>query len=562
MKYPFYFFSIFSLFACFAVYSQTDSPQKKQVLYFMQRGNTQQALSLYRQICDETGKHDFELLEQVGLILLDQGLRTRDPEVQLLTMFGAGMATNDKTLYMLEEGLKSPNPMLQLISLNLLASSFDDEADDVLMHAMLSNELLIRLEAAFQLARKKHPQAVSQIESLMYKVPDALHPLFPQLFALAGNAEAFQIIRKLMASPNQDTRLSAIHCAAKAGRDDFLPQIRILASQHDVRQQEICAYVLGMLKDEQAIPLLEKLAQSGTISIRLAALNALYELGHKEACEGIVAAAKIQNPYAFTLLGDIKGYESTLYELSKSGSAVIKLNACLSLLRQGDRRCLPFLADILLQDSRDLAFVKANSPGSSLFYWKIIPSAHHNLANNPSAYELSVSMREQVLVETLDLPEEDFLDIATVLFEKEQNDLIPCLVDLLENVQTPKAVELLKRFQQKAGAPLIRNYCNLALYKLKIPGPYEENLKKWVLEQKDNELIRFRPFLPWETRSDISSSPYHLTPHETSRLLIDSFEALARSQNYEGIQVLLEAIQNGNQTNKYALAGLLLRSIQ
>nr|WP_249274282.1 HEAT repeat domain-containing protein [Parachlamydia sp. AcF125] len=554
--------SLSHLFLPLTSYAQTESAHKKQVLYFMQRGNTQQALNLYSNLCAQTGKHDFELLEQVGLILLDQGLRTRDPETQLLTMFGAGIAANDKTLYVLEEGLKSPNPMLQLISLNLLANSFDDEADEALMHAMLSSELLIRLEAAFQLAKKKHPQAVSQIESLMYKVPNTLQLLFPQLFALVGSSEAFQMIRKLMTSPDRETRLSAIQCVAKAGRDDFLPQIRVLASHHDAHQQEICAYVLGLLKDEQAAPLLEKLSQSGAIFIRLAALNALYELGHQEACEGIIKAAKNHNPYALTLLGNIKGYGSTLYELSKSGSPVVKLNACLSLLRQRDRRCLPFLADILLQDSRDLAFVKTHSPGLSLSYWKIVPSAHHNLANHPIAYELSIAMREQVLIETLELPENDFLEIAAWIFEKEQNDLIPCLVNLLENLQTPKAIEILKKYQQKAGAPLIRNYCNLVLYKLKIDGPYEENLKKWILEQKGKELIRFRPFLPWETRSDIPSSRYHLTPHETSRLLIDSFEALARSQNNEGIQVLLEAIQNGNPSNKYALAGLLLRSIQ
>ncbi|PJD98177.1 MAG: hypothetical protein CK425_00355 [Parachlamydia sp.] len=539
----------------------TSSSLQKQILYFMQQGNTRESLTLYQKFYEQTGVHHFELLEQLGLILLDQGSRIKDPEIQLMTMFGAGIAGNDKTLYLLEEGLKSPYPQLQLVCLNLVASSYDDKADDSLLNAMLSSELLVRFEAAFHLAKKKHPQALAHIESLMIKLPDEVHALFPQLLALVGTNEAFMILRKMMSSPNRDTRLAVIHSIAQTGRDDFLPQIRILASHHDIRQQETCAKALGLFKDETAIPLLERLAQSTNLTVALAALQALYNMGDQAAGLKIISIAKRHELFATALLGELKGTETVLKELiSNSPHPLIKLNASLALLEKKDRQCIPILADILIHDSRDLAFVKTHSPGQALSYWKIIPSAQHNLAENPVVYELSVSMREEVLAKTLELPEEDFLKIASLIFELEQNDLVPSLVELLENLQTPGAIDLLKKYQQKTGAPLIRNYCNLALYRLKIPGSYAENLKKWISEQQGQELIRFRPFVPWEARTGLAS--YHLTPHETSRLLIESFESLARSQNNEGIQVLLEAIKNGNQTNKYALAGLLLRSIQ
>jgi len=544
-----------------ATSSPTPSALQKQILYFMQQGNVRESLTQYQKLYEQTGAHHFELLEQLGLILLDQGSRIKDPEVQLMTMFGAGIAGNDKTLYLLEEGLKSPFPQIQLVCLNLVASSYDDKAEDSLLNAMLSSEILVRFEAVYHLAKKKHPQAVSHIESLMIKLPDELHALFPQLLALVGTNEAFMILRKMMSSPNRDTRLAVIHSIAQTARDDFLPQIRILASHHDYRQQETCAQALGLFKDETAIPLLERLAQSPIMSVSLAALRALYNMGDQAAGLKIISIAKKQELFATALLGELKGTETVLQELvSQSPHPLIKLNASLALLEKKNRQCIPILADVLFQDSRDLAFVKSHSPGQALSYWKIIPSAQHNLAENLVAYELSVGMREEVLSKTMELPEEDFLKIASYIFELEQNDLVPCLVDLLENLQTPRAIELLKKYQQKTGAPLIRNYCNLALYRLQIPGSYAQNLKKWISEQQGQELIRFRPFIPWEARTGRSS--YHLTPHETSRLLIESFETLARSQNNEGIQVLLEAIKNGNQTNKYALAGLLLRSIQ
>lgn len=540
----------------------TPTPQslQKQILFAMQQGHAVQSLNLYQRYYQQAGRHDFDLLEQLGLILLDQGSRSKEPETLLLTMFGAGIAGNDKTFYILEQGLKSHYPQLQMVCLNLLANSHDDDAADSLIHAMSSNEFLIRLEAAYLLAKKKHPQAVSHIESLMIKVPEEIHALFPQLLALAGTKEAFTLLRKMMVSPQKETRLAAIDCLAKIGRDDLLPQIRVLATHHDIAQQETCAHALGLLKDEDAVPILEKLTESPISSVKLSALHALYMMGDREAGRKIQDQAKKPDPFAISLLGEIAGSEPLLNDLLHSPSSIIRLNACLGLLELKDPRCLPLLKQILIQDSRDLAFTLAHSQGNSLTYWKIIPSAQHNLAETPIALELSVEMREEALTKALELPEQDFLNIAAAIFENDQNDLVPCLVDLLENLQTPKAIDLLKKYQQKAGAPLIRNYCNLALYRLQIPGPYGENLKNWVLERKNEELIRFRPFVPWEIRAE--NSTFHLTPQETSRLLIESFESLARSQNNEGIQVLLEAIQKGNQTNKYALAGLLLRSIQ
>ena len=66
--------------------------------------------------------------------------------------------------------------------------------------------------------------------------------------------------------------------------------------------------------------------------------------------------------------------------------------------------------------------------------------------------------------------------------------------------------------------------------------------------------------LPWTERS--GENPFQLTPEETSSLLIEAFVTLADQHDPKGIDILLGAIKDGHEKNKYALAGLLLKSIQ
>ncbi|MBA3816218.1 MAG: HEAT repeat domain-containing protein, partial [Parachlamydiaceae bacterium] len=87
------------------------------------------------------------------------------------------------------------------------------------------------------------------------------------------------------------------------------------------------------------------------------------------------------------------------------------------------------------------------------------------------------------------------------------------------------------------------------------------NLRTWVTQQQNIDLIRFRPVVPWNLRNE-SDTSFNLTPQETSRLLIDAFEAFVSTQDDKGIEMLISVIQNGNPKNKYALIGLLMRAIQ
>ncbi|MEI8125972.1 MAG: HEAT repeat domain-containing protein, partial [Parachlamydiaceae bacterium] len=285
------------------------------ILYLMHTGETTKALEMYQEYQKANQSNDFDLLEQMGLILLDQGFRTKDPEIQLMTLFGAGISMNEKALYIIEDALNKGPPELQIIALNFLARYQNDRADRAIHRAMGSDYLLIRLETAFQLAVKKDPKCVSQTEALMAKVPDQLWPIFPQIFAQCGTPEAKKVLRKMLTHRDELVRIAVILSIAEQEQDDFLPQIRRMALQHGPSQQEACATTLGMLKDESAVEKLQQLAKNPHVNVRLAALNSLYELGRKETMSEIQKIAASGDIFAVALLAKMPGCEDFLAQL-------------------------------------------------------------------------------------------------------------------------------------------------------------------------------------------------------------------------------------------------------
>ena len=62
-------------------------------------------------------------------------------------------------------------------------------------------------------------------------------------------------------------------------------------------------------------------------------------------------------------------------------------------------------------------------------------------------------------------------------------------------------------------------------------------------------MIRVRPMLSWTERAN--GNQFQLTPEETSRLLVEAFVTLADQHDPQGIDILLSAIQDGNEKNRY-----------
>lgn len=529
-----------------------------RILFLLQQGEHQQALKLYQEKFQAKGQHDFELLHQMGLRILDYGFRLHDPECQLLALFGAGVSAHEDAYYILEESVKNPQPIIQLVALGALARFQNDRADQAMMRALGASTLEVRIEAAHQLCKKKHPLAVSQAESLMYKTPKAYLALYPPLFAMVGDSHSTRILRKLLNQSSKDIRLAVILSIAKYQRDDLLPQIRQQSSQLHFALQEACAYTFGTLKDEESIPKLEKLTLSQYPTVALAAHVALYQLGQQDSIKTIEHAAQKGDLFAISALGSIPDHPKILLELLESPNLQIRLNALIALLEQHHPRALELIGEVIIRDKKDLAFTAYESPGHAFKAWKITPSASQLLKDDIKAYLEHLELKETILETVYMLSQSQFIALAHQIFSKQQNDLIPQIVVLLENLGNKEAIACLKQHQQQFGAPLVRHYCNLALYRLQEPGPYAEQLRQWIKAQNKTQFIRFQPIIPWV----LEENSYTLTPEESSKLLIEAFETFAAQQDKQGIETLIEAIATGHVKNKYALAGLLLRATQ
>lgn len=535
-------------------------PTKQQIIYLAQAKDAKESLKLYKEYIKHLGRHDFEVLQQIASIILEQNARGATPDKQILGIFGYSIGGLNAPPNILEQALGSSDIQVQLAAIQFLARMQEDYADTLLNKAMSSEFLYTRLEAAFVLAQRKAKSATGQIESLMYRIPPQMRSFFPEFFAIIGTAEAIHVLRHLMDDSFHPTRIEAILSAAKHGRDDLLPAIRAAATHLNSAEQEACAAALGYLKDMKSLKKLKKLSNHTSSSVQLAALNALFILGDSEASKKIAELASEGNIFAISLLAHIPGEEKTLAILAKDSNMQIKFNAALSLLQRKDPRSLPPLLDFLIRDHRDLGVQPQSSIGNSMRAWKVISSLKQK--EEIALFDLrslSLSMKEMILQEALELPEKDFLKLAQTLFECKQNDLIPKLVSLLETLQTTEAIDLLKKHTSRLGAPLIRTYCNLALFRLGEPGPYKEMIQQFVKESNSQELIRFRQALPWNMR--LSETPFTLTPEESSSLLIQSYEALSSQQDNESIDILIEAIESGIPQNRPVLAGILLKTL-
>lgn len=533
---------------------------KLHSLYLMQQNQVEEALEKYREYSDLTGRHDFEVLQQMGLILLQRGIQSADPQTFMMTLLGAGLSGSANALEILEHGLDHPDPQVQLISLHFIAKFDDDRVSEILSRAMSSDFLAIRMEAAFYMAQRKHPHAVGQIEGLMYRLPPVFKPFFPSLFALCGTSDATHALRRLIEDTDPQTRVESILHVARLGRDDFLPLLRKRLTHTHIAELEATIFAIGVLKDSNSIPKLKKLAQSPTDTIRLAASLALFHLGDRSFVPTIVQLAKQSNLFAISALGAISETEETLAELVRSEDLQVRFNAAVSLLQRRDPRCAAALTEILIEDGRNLAFHPFNSVGKTLSAIKAVPSAELRSKDPTIDLSYSLAMREHFLHEAVHLPEEEFLKLSKRIFTRGQNDLVPATIALLENMQTENAVSTLIEGASKVSSPLIRDYCHLALFRLKKEGPYEDYINHWVMNQKESNLIQLRELLPWKYR--LEQADYTLSPEETSRLLIEAFLSIASRRDEKSIAFLLEAIQLGNPHNRYALMGLLMKATE
>ena len=221
---------------------------KNHLLYLMRSNKVEASIDQYKIYKGQLGKHDPEILEQMALILLDAGMQSSDVEKQLISLYGASLASVNSLLDLCEMGMKSSHPMTQLVSIQMAGRLQDDRSRDLLCGSFNSKFLGIRMEAAFYLAQKKDKHAVGYIESLMHKLPPFFQCFFSDMYALIGSKEAMHILKKMINDQEVYNRIAATLAVAKFGRDDLLKNIRNAATHKNPAEQEACSFALGILK--------------------------------------------------------------------------------------------------------------------------------------------------------------------------------------------------------------------------------------------------------------------------------------------------------------------------
>ena len=565
---PRYFFILFMgffilLFSTPSHGSEENRPLlKHQVLYLIQSGEIEKGMRLYQAHVKKTGKHDFSTLEELGYLLLHLGAKSGDEESLILTMYALGIATSIESIDLYALGIKSAHPITQIATIQFLSRLQNDAVENLLFEAFSCPFLQVRMEAAHALALHRSEKLPGMLESLMQKLPPELHVYFPNLLAMVGTSDAIAVLKRLTGHPYLPVRLASIAAAAKYGRDDFLSEIRAGATHADPAEQEVCAAALGLLNDAHSMALLKQLATSKHLHVKLSACQALCQLGDHQFQKPILEQAVQKAPFTIGMLADIPNTEPLLISLLEDKHFSTQVNAALTLLKKRSPRCVPTLLEILVQDQKDLGFEPTYSIGHSLMAWKVIPSAtHYAKKHQIDLPSLTLALREEILLQAIELPEESFLTIAREIFNRKQNALIPLTVRLLENLNTPEGIALLEEQAEQFGAPFVRTYCHLALYRLKNEPHHADFIYNWIKRQHHCELFQFRNLLSFSDKKNMEIE-FFLTPKETSQLLIESYEALADHHASEGIDLLIEGIEKGHEKNRYVLAGLLLKAIQ
>ncbi len=522
--------------------------------------NLQTALSLYKRQHKDQGSHNYDFLQKMGINILKEALSQEDIEAQILAIYGVDLAKHTQLMPILEKAMQVPDNVVQITALQTLAKFPENKAMDLMVQACSSEFLNVAVTAAFYLAQNKHPLAFELIESLMDKVPAECLEIFPSILSLIDTPRATQRIKKCILNSEESVRVAAVLAASGSQRTELLPEIRALSKQHSVRLQEACAHALGELHDEASITTLKKLAKSSSNSVALSALNALRKLGDPDAIAQIEEFAISKNPFSIQLLKDCPGDIYLLQTLAQGASNdPVVLNASLALLKKKDISSLPTILSILIPENENLMISSIPSPGGALSMYKL---QYKSFATRsiPQIQQMSLDVRAQILAECSELPEEAFLEIASQIIDANQNDLIPLVTNHLMTLQTSSSVNLLKKWQQKVGAPYVRICSSLALYKLNEKGPWKDHIISWLRKQKKHPLVKLRAISKWNYKQ--LPSPYEMNPLEISKTMIEAYLELADKQDEEGIEVILENLSNDRLKNKYALAGLLVLATQ
>lgn len=306
---------------------------KRHILYLMSIKDFNGGIEEYLKYYEKNKKHDFELLKEIGNIILNFGSNSEDMNDQLITLYGISLSGKEAPEHFFESAIRSQYPVVEAAAINILGRMHENYVDDLIQLGLKSDYLQVRLEALHLLIARKAKNALGQVESLSNLLPSQFLPYFVEFYAVYASNESIRKLKTMMTNPDANVRIVAILSAAIHAREDLLPNIRAAITHSDPALKEAAATALGLLKDLSGMNELKIAALSPFPETKLAALFSLHKLGDHEAKEKIFKLAEEGNLFAIHMCGEIPGSVPTLQKLIANPDKNVKLNAALSLLK-------------------------------------------------------------------------------------------------------------------------------------------------------------------------------------------------------------------------------------
>jgi hypothetical protein len=535
---------------------------KSGILYLISKGEQLKALEKYKEYTIKTGSHDYKLLREMCLMIIEDAIEKGTEEDSLLALIAMEITGEDMFTHHLGKLLKSNFFPVQAKALSLLKRIDNDYSDILINSCLSSNFIMLRLEALSILVQKHNKTALGKVEALMNMVNKMYHPIFVDFYAIAGTKYAISIMKQMLNDSDINLNLATIIACKNYKIEQLIPNLRNSLTHTSPIIKEACADALAAFHDSTCIPKLEKLCLSKHTEIRLAAYFALYSMGEKSKKEAIFNLAKEGNLFAILLLAKIDGSEKCLHEIYYSDDNDLRINSAVSLLEIKDPLCLPVIKDLITLDN-NVYYININhSPGRAFQHLSVAAlSSVQNKAMIPQLIYQTLMIQNSLLAKTIDLPRNKFMDIIEDLFSKKRNNLIPTAIALLENFDDKESLNYLMEKSKTLGAPFIRTCCNLSLWKSTRDVVYKDAIDSWLKEFGKHQMISFSQNTT-KNEKKTSVSGYELTLEEKSHLLIQCFLHICSSHENAGLESVLEAMRTGFAKNRIPLAGVVLKTIQ
>ena len=539
------------------------SHEDQRIQFLIATKDFTKAIDYYLKFYETTKTHQPELLRSLSKGLIDCSFSSTDSKEQLLALYGL-MISNDHDLdYDYTKLLDSKDPYVQLLTIQYLSNWNEDIVDVWLNKAMSSPFLPVRMQALGNLVQRKSKLALSHIESLYYRLPEFIRPVFAQFYASLGTPQAIKILKQMLSNPSSEMKVASLLASCQFQRDDLKEEIRKILTQSDPMVQETAVYAASFFKDLNSLESIEKLTNSPHQNVKLAALMGLSQFKKDEKRQEIFDLAKKKDLSSIFYLGVMDGSEQILLELISDDDFNVRLNTLFSLLEKKHPKSKDLLIQFFKFHSNYDGLAPNFSAGKTQQYIKMYPAYTTQFKKSKEfiAYlqGMTLMIRNQLLIQALELNEVDFLEIAQVIFENDIYDVIPTLVRLLENCPGEKTLDLLKKMSQKTGSPRTRIYCLMALARLKDPY-FTPLFFEFIENQKNLAILQINAFDTQDT-SIKKSSRFFLNPDEQSQAILESYETLIYLHDEKCFSILLKALLNSPMQNRAVLAGLLLKAL-